>query len=325
MKTKLLALALLTLAPFTLAGLTPGAAQDYPSRPVKVIVPFAPGGVVDVVARLWAQQMSQSLGQQFYIENHAGGGGNLGMGVAARQPADGYTVLVASSSFTINPGLYKKLPYDPEKDFEAVTMLASTPNVLVVHPSIPAKTTQELIALIRANPGKYTYAMSGAGTPNHIQGEMFKESLKLNMVSVPFNGGGPAIASTLGGHTPIAFTAFTPVQGLLAGGELRALGVSGDKRSSLLPDVPTLAEAGVRGQEAGIFAGALVPAGTPKTIVDKLQTETLKLLSTPAMKQQLAKLGLEGGGNTPQAFDTQLKTERESWAKLIVEAGIEKQ
>jgi tripartite-type tricarboxylate transporter receptor subunit TctC len=316
---------LLAIAFALLAGITGASGETYPARQVKVIVPFAPGGVTDVIARLWAQAMSESLGQQFYIENHGGGGGNLGMALAARQPADGYTVLVASSSLTINPSLYNKLTYDPVKDFDAVTLLATTPNVLVVHPSVPAKTTQELIALIRANPGKYSYAMSGAGTPNHIQAEMFKTSLKLDFVTVPFNGGGPAIQSTLGGHTPIAFTAFTPVQSLVTSGQLRALGVSGDKRSPLLPNVPTLAEAGVRGQEAGIFSGALVPAGTPRDIIEKLQAETLKVLSTPAMQAQLAKLGLTAGGNTPEEFAAQLKAERESWGRLIAEARIQKQ
>jgi len=217
---------LLALMLSTLAGAA--QAQSYPSRPVKVIVPFAPGGVADTIARLWAQNMSQSLGQNFYVENHGGGGSNIGMGLAARQPADGYAVLVAASSFTINPSLYAKIPYDPLKDFTPVTLLASTKNVLVVHPSIPAKTVNELIELVRANPGKYSYAMSGAGTPNHIQAETLKLAHQLDLTMVPFSGGAPAIQSTVAGHTPVAFTSLAPVQ---AAGGGRAVAGAGGKRA----------------------------------------------------------------------------------------------
>ena len=185
---------LLALMLSTLAGAA--QAQSYPTRPVKVIVPFAPGGVADTIARMWAQNLSQSLGQNFYVENHGGGGSNIGMGLAARQPADGYAVLVAASSFTVNPSLYAKIPYDPLKDFTPVTLLASTKNVLVVHPSVPAKTVNELIDLVRASPGKYSYAMSGAGTPNHIQAETLKLAHQLDLTMVPFNGGAPAIQCT---------------------------------------------------------------------------------------------------------------------------------
>lgn len=300
-------------------------ASAYPTHPVKVIVPFAPGGVTDVVARLWAQKISQAVGQQFYVENQAGGASNLGMGSAARQPADGYTVLVAASSFTINPGLYTKIPYDPVRDFAPVTMLASTANVLVVHPSLPAKTVEELIALVRAAPGKYSYAMSGVGTPNHLQGELFKHVLKLDLITVPFTGGGPAIQSTLGGHTPIAFTSITPVQPLIQGGQLRALAVTGAKRSSVMPDVPTFAERGVQGQDADTFTGVLVPRGTPKEIIDRLHAETVKILAEPEVKQQLAKLGSEAVGNTPEEFAVRLKDEIASWAKVIADVRIEKQ
>jgi tripartite-type tricarboxylate transporter receptor subunit TctC len=300
-------------------------AANYPTHPVKVIVPFAPGGVTDVVARLWAQKMSQAVGQQFFVENQAGGASNLGMGSAARQPADGYTVLVAASSFTINPGLYNKIPYDPVRDFAPVTMLASTANVLVVHPSLPATTIEELIALVRAAPGKYSYAMSGVGTPNHLQGELFKHLLKLDLITVPFTGGGPAIQSTLGGHTPIAMTSITPVQPLVAGGQLRALAVTGAKRSAVMPDVPTFAERGVQGQDADTFTGVLVPRGTPQEIIDRLYAETVKILAEPEVKQQLAKLGSEAVGNTPDEFAARLKDEIASWAKVIADVRIEKQ
>jgi tripartite-type tricarboxylate transporter receptor subunit TctC len=316
--------AVLLLAPASHAQ-TPSASDTYPSRPIKVIVPFAPGGVTDTIARLWAQRMSLALGQQLYVENHGGGGSNLGTGLAAHQPADGYTILVAASSFAVNPSLYARIPYDPLKDFTAVTLLAATPNVVVVHPSVPAKTIGELIALVRANPGKYSYAMSGIGTPNHLQAELLKLAFGLDLVTVPFAGGAPAIQSTVAGHTPIAFVALTSIPALVEGGQLRALAISGTKRSSVLPDVPTMAEAGVSGHEADTFTGIFVPAGTPKTIVDRLYAETANVLAMPEFKQQLAKLGAEPAGTSPEQFAARLKDEIALWGKAIADAHIEKQ
>jgi tripartite-type tricarboxylate transporter receptor subunit TctC len=307
---------------------TQGPAQtavNYPNRPVKVIVPFAPGGVTDVVARLWAQRMSSNLGQQFYVENHAGGGSNLGMGVGARQPADGYALMVGASSFTINPVLYKKIPYDPFKDFTAVSLLASTPGVIIVHPSLPAKSFQELVALVRANPGKYSYAMSGIGTPNHLLGELLKLSFQLDLVTVPFGGGGPAIQSTVAGHTPIGFVALTSIPAVVEGDKLRALAVTGTKRSAVLPSVPTMLEMDVRGMEPDTFTGLLAPAGTPKDIIDKLNAETVKILAMADVKQQLANLGSEPKSTTPAEFELRLKQEVAFWGKVIEDARIEKQ
>jgi tripartite-type tricarboxylate transporter receptor subunit TctC len=300
-------------------------ASDYPNRPVKVIVPFAPGGVTDVIARLWALRMSSNLGQQFYVENHAGGGSNLGMGVAARQPSDGYSLMVGASSFTINPVLYRKIPYDPFKDFTAVSLLAATPGVLVVHPSLPAKSFHEFIALVRANPGKYSYAMSGIGTPNHLLGELLKLSFQLDLVTVPFPGGGPAIQSTVAGHTPIAFVALTSIPALVEGGQLRALAVTGTKRSSVLPSVPTMLELDVRGQEPDTFTGLLAPAGTPKEITDRLNAETVKILAMADVKRQLANLGSEPKSTTSAEFTARLKEEVAFWGKVIEDARIEKQ
>jgi tripartite-type tricarboxylate transporter receptor subunit TctC len=302
-----------------------GPASDYPNRPVKVIVPFAPGGVTDVIARLWALRMSSNLGQQFYVENHAGGGSNLGMGVAARQPSDGYSIMVGASSFTINPVLYKKIPYDPFKDFTAVSLLAATPGVLIVHPSLPANSFHEFIALVRANPGKYSYAMSGIGTPNHLLGELLKLSFQLDLVTVPFPGGGPAIQSTVAGHTPIAFVALTSIPALVEGGQLRALAVTGTKRSSVLPSVPTMLELDVRGQEPDTFTGLLAPAGTPKEITDRLNAETVKILAMADVKRQLANLGSEPKSTTSAEFAARLKEEVAFWGKVIEDAGIEQQ
>jgi tripartite-type tricarboxylate transporter receptor subunit TctC len=299
-------------------------AANYPNRPVRVIVPFAAGGVTDVIARLWAQKMSQALGHNFYVENAAGGGSNLGMGLAARQPADGYSILVGASSFTINPSLYNKIPYDPN-DFTPVTMLAETGNLLVVHPSVPANSVKELIDLIKANPGKYSYAMSGFGTPNHLQGELLKFSFNLDLVTVPFGGGGPAVQSTVGGHTPIAIISLTPAPPLVAAGQLKALAVSGTHRSSALPNVPTMAESGISGQESTTFTGVLVPAGTPQQIVNKLHAETVKILALPEVKEQLYKLGSDAVGDTPAQFATRIKEEIALWAKVIADANIPKQ
>ena len=302
-----------------------GPAADYPNRPVKVIVPFAAGGVTDVVARLWAQRMSANLGQQFYVENHAGGGSNIGMGVAARQPADGYSLMVGASSFTINPSLYKKIPYDPFKDFTAVSMMATTPGAFIVHPSLPANSFREFVALVRENPGKYSFAMSGIGTPNHLLGELLKLSLKLDLVVVPFTGGGPAIQSTVAGHTPIAYVAMTSIPALVEGKKLRALAVTGAKRSPVLPDVPTMSELDVRGQEPDTFTGLMAPAGTPRPIIEKLNQETVKILAMPDVKQRLAALGTDSQTSTPAEFEARLKEEIAFWGKVIEDAKIEKQ
>lgn len=301
------------------------ASASYPNRPVKVIVPFSPGGVTDSVARLWAQRMSVELGQQFYVENHAGGGSNVGIGVAARQAADGYSLLVGASSFITNPALYKKIPYDPFKDFTPVSIMASTPAVLIVHPSLPAKTFQEFITLVRANPAKYSYGMPGLGTPNHLLAELMKLAFGLDLVTVPFPGGGPAVQSTVAGHTPIASVALTSIPALVEAGQLRALAVSGTKRAAVLPQVPTLKELGVPNPVPDTFTGLLAPAGTPREIVDKLSNTTAKVLAVPDVKQQLANFGSEPVLSTPAEFEALLKAEATFWSKAMDDAKIERQ
>jgi tripartite-type tricarboxylate transporter receptor subunit TctC len=301
----------------------PAPAQTgYPARPVRVVVPFAPGGPSDVIARLLAQKFSESLGQQFYVENHAGGGGNLGTALAARTAPDGYTMLVASSSFMINPGLYAKIPYDPYTDFDPVTEIATTPNVLVVHPSVAVKSVRELVELIRANPGKYSYANPGTGTPSHLSGEMFKLALKLDMVAVPFQGGGPMIQSVIGGHTPIAFSSMPPAAPQIREGRLRALAVTSGRRSIAVPDVPTMAEAGVADQEGDTPQGILLPRGAPREAIDLLYRETVRVIALSDIKQKLAAIGFEPIGSTPAEFDARIRTEVPKWAKLIRDANI---
>jgi tripartite-type tricarboxylate transporter receptor subunit TctC len=296
--------------------------QTYPTRPVRIIVPFAPAGPTDVFARLLVQKLSQNPGQQFYIENQVGAGGNIGMGNAARAAPDGYTIVFVSTSYIVNPSLYAKIPYDPFKDFAPVTLAAISPNVLTVHPSIPARTVKELIAEIKANPSKYSFASAGLGTTPHLSGELFKLSQGLDLAHVPFNGSAPAIQSTLAGHTPIAFTVVTPVVPQVKEGKLRALAVTTPKRSPALPDVPTLAEAGLPDQEADTMQGILVPAGTPKAIIDLLHSEIVKVMALPDVKERMAVLGFEPVANMPEEFAARIKAEIPKWGKVIRDANI---
>jgi tripartite-type tricarboxylate transporter receptor subunit TctC len=297
-------------------------AQAYPTRPVRIIVPFAPAGPTDVFARLLVQKLSQNLGQQFYVENQVGAGGNIGMGNAAHAAADGYTIVFVSTSYIVNPSLYAKIPYDPFKDFAPVTLAAVSPNVLTVHPSVPANTVKELIAEIKANPGKYSFASAGLGTTPHLSGELFKLSQGLDLVHVPFNGSAPAIQSALAGHTPIAFTVVTPVVPQVKEGKLRALAVTTPKRSPALPDVPTLAEVGLPDEEADTMQGILVPAGTPQALIDLLHREIVKVIAMSDVKERMAVLGFEPVANTPEEFAARIKAEIPKWGKVIRDANI---
>jgi tripartite-type tricarboxylate transporter receptor subunit TctC len=299
-----------------------GRAQSYPSRPVRVIVPFAPGGPSDVLARLLAQKLSQTLGQQFYVENQPGAGGNLGMAAGARAAPDGYTITFIGTSFVVNPSLYPKIPYDPVKDFAPVTLAAISPNVLVVHPSIPAKSVRDLIEFLRVNPGKYSYAHAGNGTTPQLSGEMFRRSQNLDIVPVPFGGSAPAIQSTLGGHTPIAFTVLTPAVPQVKEGLLRALAVTTPKRSPALPDVPTLAEAGLQDQEADTILGILVPARTPQEIVTLLHREIAGAMKQPDAAEKLAALGFDTVASSPDEFAARIASDIPKWAKVIRAAQI---
>ena len=318
--------AMFTAAVLAAAGLTqaiPQAlAETYPSRPVKVVVPFAAGGPTDVMARLIAQKLSESLKQQFYVENHPGAGGNIGMTLVARANPDGYTILVASSSFVVNPSLYAKNPYDAFKDFEPVTLAAASPNILVVNPELPVKTVQELVALLKANPFKYSIANPGIGTTPQLAAELFKLALKLDATSVPFGGAAPAVQSTLAGHTPIAFAAMPPTAPQVTGGKLRALAVTSAKRSSALPDVPTLAESGVKEQESETMQGVFVPATTPKEIVHQLNAEIANAMAMPDVVARCAQLGFDPVADKPEEFAAYIKKEVDKWGKVIKDANI---
>jgi len=297
-------------------------AGSYPSRPVRVIVPFAPSGPADIVARLLAQKLGEQLGKQFYVENQPGAGGNLGMGAAARANPDGYTLVLVSSSYMVNPSLYPKVPYDQAKDFVAVTLPAYAPNVLVANPSLPVQNVQELAALIKANPGKYSFASAGMGTTPYLCGELFKLSLGAELVHVPFNGSAPAIQSTLGGHTPFAFVVLAPAVPQVKEGKLRGLAVLSTQRSPALPDVPTIAEAGFPGQEADTLLGVLAPARTPKEIVERLHQAIKGIVATPEIKERLDAIGFVPVANTPDEFAAIIREETARWAKVIRAANL---
>jgi tripartite-type tricarboxylate transporter receptor subunit TctC len=305
-----------------LIGVCPAAAQTYPARPVRAIVTFAPGGVVDTFTRLMAQKLSQSLGKQFYVDNLPGASGNIGTAQAAKAEPDGYTLLFAYTSYVVNPSLFDTIPYDPHKDFEPVSLAVASTIVLSVNPAVEARTVKELVNLIRTHPGKYNFASAGAGTQGHLAGEQFRLSLGLDLVHVPFNGGGPAITSVVAGHTPIGFLGPQASVPQIKEGNVRALAVTSRTRSQILPEVPTMTEAGYPDVEGDSWVGVLVPAKTPKYIVALLHREIVKILAQPDMKERLATLGYEPIASTPDEFAARIKVEIGTWAKVIHRANI---
>jgi tripartite-type tricarboxylate transporter receptor subunit TctC len=320
--TNTVARVLAASAGLLLASASHAQNPGYPDRPVRIIVPFAAAGPTDVVARLITQKLSEKYGQQFYIENVAGAGGNLGMATAGRSPPDGYTILFVSSSYTVNPSLYAKAPYDPDRDFVPITKAAGSPNGLFVHPSIPAKSVKELVELLRANPGKYTFASPGIGTTPHLSSELFKLTFALDFALAPFPGGGPSIQSVVGGHTPMCFQAIPPATPLVKDGKLRALAITAKTRSPALPDVPTLDELGIKDQEAETMQGVLVPAGTPKPIVDLLQAEIARIVNLPDVRDKMLAMGLEPDGMSSAEFAAYIKADVAKWKKVIADAKI---
>ena len=304
-------------------AVTPTAwAQSYPDRPVRVIVPYAPGGPTDIIARLVSLKLSEQAGKQFYIENIPGGGGNIGMSRAAQATPDGYTVLFVAPPYVVNPSLYAKVPFD-HTNFDPITLAVNSAIVLTVHPSVPATTVKELIALIKANPGKYSYASPGIGTPPHLLGELFRMSLQLDVVHVPFNSGGLAIGSAVAGHTPISFGSTAPAVPHIDAGKLRALAVTSTSRTQALPQVPTMVEAGYPEIVGGAWFGVVVPAGTPREIAAWLNREIGKVLALPDVKDRAQALGFEPVGNSPEEFAAVIKADGAKWAKVIKGAGIQ--
>ena len=314
------ALAVTACAAYAQSAGKPGGV--YPSKPIRMIVPFAPGGSNDIMARLTAQKFSESFGQQVIVDNRGGASGVIGTDLAAKSAPDGYTVLVMSLTLTVNPSLFRKLPYDTERDLIPITLIASAPLMLVVHPSIPAKSVKELIAYAKANPNKLNFGSGGTGATPHLAGEMFKMMAGLQMTHVPYKGGGPALADLVGGQIQLMLENIPSTLPFVKAGKLRALAITGLKRSAIVSDLPTLDEAGLKGYEIVGWNGLFVPAGTPRNIVTYLHAETVKALAQPDTKERLATLGAEGVGNTPDEFRAFIKAEIVKWAKVVKAAGL---
>jgi tripartite-type tricarboxylate transporter receptor subunit TctC len=301
----------------------PCAAQTYPDRPVRFVVPWAAGGGTDIFARVIAEELHQSMGQPFVVENRAGASGNIGAAFVARATPDGYTIMLATITLATNPALYKNMEFDATKDFVPITLIAGVPHMLVVNPSVPAKNVKELIALAKQKPGKLNYSSAGIGSPFHIAAELFKETADVNIVHVPYKGGAPAILDAVGGQVDMSFANLVAVLPMVKSGQLRALAVTSAKRSSAAPDVPTMAEAGLPGYDFSSWFGVLAPAGTPHDIVVRLNKEIIKALKDPDVEKQLTEQGADLIASTPEEFDAYLKSETAKWGKVIHAAGIQ--
>jgi len=297
-------------------------AQDWPSKPIKWIVPFAPGGTTDILARTVGEKLTTALGQPVIIENKPGAGGGVGADFTAKAAPDGYTIMGGTiSTHAINASLYNKLPYDPVKDFVAITLIARVPNMLVVNPSIPANNVKELIALLKANPGKYSFASSGNGTSQHLSGELFKTMAGVDMQHIPYKGSPPALQDVMGGQVAMTFDNITTAWPLAKGGKLRALAVTTAVRSDVAPEVPTLAESGLPGFEVGSWQGVFAPAATPPEIVKRLNAEIVKILKLPDVNEKLVGLGAQPVGNTSEEFTVMVKAEVAKWADVVKKSG----
>jgi tripartite-type tricarboxylate transporter receptor subunit TctC len=317
---RLLALALLALA----AAAAPAAAQDYPNRPVRLIIPFPPGGSNDVVGRLVANQLSEKLGHKVFVDNRGGAGGVLGTEAAANAAPDGYTLLVVSIAHAVNPALYK-LSYDPIKSFAPISIMATGPNVLAVNPTLPVKNVKELVALAKEKPGSIDYASAGVGSFQHLGGELFKLVAGVNLQHVPYKGGGPAMQDVIAGHVKVMFSSLVQTTPFIHSGQLRALGVGGAKRNPVLPDVPTIEEAGVPGYVADNWWGIVAPAGTPQPIVDKLYRDIQDVLKSPELTAAFAREGAAAVTMSGAEFGKYMEDEMAKWARVVKEGNIKAQ
>jgi|ERR1043166_293370 tripartite-type tricarboxylate transporter receptor subunit TctC len=300
----------------------PAWGQTYPTRPVRIIVPFAPGGPTDVAARLIAQKLSETLGHNFVVENVAGASSNIGTAQAAKAPPDGYTVLITVNNLVINPSLFDKVAFDPYKDFDPVVRAVGFSSAFAINPSVPAHSVKELVDVIRASPGKFSYASPGLGTPSHLLGEQFRVTNGLDIVHVPYGGSGPAVAAALAGVTQIAYAAMSAAAPIAKDGKLRILAVLSDKPSPSMPEVPTIAAAGYPSLVGDGWVGALLPAGSPKDVITLLNREINKIIALPELNEKFAALGLDPVGGTPEDFARDMRAEGEKWAGVIKAANI---
>jgi tripartite-type tricarboxylate transporter receptor subunit TctC len=311
------------IAIFGLAGAVQAQANDYPAKPIRLVVPAAPGGGADFLARIVGVKLGELVGQSVVVENRAGASGTIAADGTAKSPGDGYTVLMGqSTSIVIAPQLYPKLPYDTLRDLKPVTLVAEVPNVMVVHPSVPANTVKELIALAKAKPEMLNFGSSGNGAPSHLAGEMFKSATGTRLVHVPYKGAGPAVNALLAGEIQVMFAPIVAVLPQVKAGRLRALGVTSAKRSAAAPDLPTLAETGLTGYEISSWFGLFVPASTPAAVVDKLFKDTSRVLKSPDVIERFAKEGAEPVGSTPAEFNNYVRTEFVKYNKVIKDNGI---
>jgi tripartite-type tricarboxylate transporter receptor subunit TctC len=297
-------------------------AQQYPARPVRFVVPFAPGGSVDTLARTIGPRLADVMGQQIVVDNRPGGNGDIGMLIVAKAPPDGYTMLLGYiANLAIAPSLYPKMPYDPARDYSPVTQIATSPNVMTAHPSVPARGLQELIALAKAKPGSVNFASTGVASVGHLTGELLNSLAGMKMTHVPYKGGGQAIIDLVGGHVQVMFSGFSAAMPHIKSGKARALATTGARRSPALPDVATIAEQGFPGVEATAWYGVLVPAGTPRPVVVRLHGELVKILKLPDVVQRLDALGFEMVGSTPEQFAAYMRAETVKWAKVVKASG----
>lgn len=318
----------LALAAASLALLSPWAVHAqaaYPSKPIRVIVPFAAGSTTDIIARAIADKMSQSMGQQLVIENRGGASGTIGQAAVAQAAPDGYTIMVHSSSHTVSPSTFAKLPFDTERDFAGVTPISSTPNVLVISPAKNVRTLKDLLAAARAKPGSMNFASAGQGSATHLNAEKFKHAAKIEATNIPFKGSAEAVTEVMAGRVDYYFSPIAPVIGHIRSGQLLALAVGSPKRATALPDVPTTAEAGVPGSEFNFWIGMMAPAKTPREIVNRLHDEVVKALATPEVKERFAALGADAWTLRPEQFDGYIRDEIKSNAVLVKAAGLEVQ
>jgi tripartite-type tricarboxylate transporter receptor subunit TctC len=312
----------LVAAMLVAAGTPALQAQDYPAKPIRLIIPYTPGGTADMLARTMGQKMAASLGQQIIIDNRPGAGGNIGADLAAKAASDGYTILMGTvATHAINPNLYPTMPYDADKDFAPIVLIATLPNLLVVNPSVPAKNVQELVALAKAKPGELAFASAGNGTSQHLSGELFKKMTGVDMIHIPYKGSAPAVSDLIGGQVQLMFDNIPSSLPQVRAGKLRALAVTGPKRSPVLPDLPTLSEAGLPGFSITSWFALFAPAGTPSKILLRLNKEAGKAIASQDLRQQWLAQGIEPAGGTAEQLAEFRRIEAPKWAKIVRDTG----